>query len=93
MDLTRQWLDKHVPGYKGLWMDDTVDHFAVYGGHAQYKLARIRDVEKATGKKAVLHVDDWPDVKVALEEAGIPCLCVRTPQEVAEQVGPQGLAK
>lgn len=81
---TREFLKKHDLPVDGLWMDDTPggDHFAAYGGHAQYKTARVKHVEEATGQKVVLHVDDWAEVKVALEEAGIPCMCVRTPQEV-----------
>lgn len=86
---TRQWLTENM-GFPedGLWMDNTPggDHFATFGGHAEYKLARLREVEAATKKKIALHLDDWAEVKVTLEDAGIPCLCVRTPQEVVALV-------
>lgn len=89
---TWKWLCSHNLPVDGLWMDETPngDHYATYGGHAQYKLARIREVEEATGLNVVLHVDDWAEVKVALEAAGIPCLCVRTPQEIAALVAEPG---
>jgi hypothetical protein len=85
--VTLDWLINHELPIHGLWMDDTTDaqHVELYGGHAQYKVARVGDIEKATGKKVALHVDDWSSVKVEMERNGIPCLCVRTPQEVLEQ--------
>lgn len=88
LDKTSEWLDRHNLPVDGLWLDDTPggDHFAYYGGHAAYKVARVKQVEIRTGGKVIMHIDDWAEVKVALEDAGIPCLCVRTPQEVAELV-------
>jgi len=88
---TVEWLYRHELPVDGLWMDDTPDgdHFAVYGGHAQYKVARVKHVEETTGGKVILHVDDWSEVKVALEEEGVPCICVRTPQEVMDLVNPR----
>lgn len=81
---TRAWLDKHNLPCDGLWMDETdgADHIATYGGHAQYKVARVRDVAAAAGVPVSLHVDDWADVKAALEADGVPTICVRTPTEI-----------
>ena len=81
---TEEWLSNVFPVYAGLWMDDTseVDHVTAFGSHAAYKVHRIKQVSKETGQKVLLHVDDWADVKVALEAAGIPCICVRTPSEI-----------
>lgn len=89
---TRQWLDKHQLPCDGIWMDETVegDHFAVYGGHAQYKVQRVRDVAAAVGVPVSLHVDDWADVKVALEKDGVPTICVRTPSEISNLVSAGG---
>lgn len=86
MPETRAWLDKHQMPCDGLWMDDTPegDHFAVYGGHAQYKAVRVLDVAEAVGVPVSLHIDDWADVKLALEEVGVPTLCVRTPTEIRD---------
>ena len=41
---------------------------------------------KVTGKKVVLHVDDWAGLAVAFEEAGIPTICVRAPYEIRDLV-------
>lgn len=88
-DETVDWLVKNGFKFAGLWMDNTPDgdHFSVFGGHAEYKLARIREVEEHTGAKVRLHVDDWAEVKQVLEKHGIPCLCVRTPQEITALTG------
>lgn len=87
-EATLAWLKKHDLPVDGLWMDDSSDsdHVRVYGSHSAYKVARVKHVEDATRKKVVLHIDDWAEVKVALEKNGIPCLCVRTPQEVVALV-------
>ncbi len=85
---TRTWLEKQGIIPDGLWMDETPDgdHFAAYGGHAEYKLARIQDVMRATGTEVIFHIDDWAEVAVLLEQNGIPCICVRTPQEMTALV-------
>lgn len=89
--LTEPWLDRHIPVWDGLWMDDTDEgHTAAHGSHAEYKLSRIKHVERVTGKKVVLHVDDWPEVKNLLENNGYLCLCVKTPQEIALLIGDIG---
>ena len=87
---TEAWLRSHDLPMDGLWMDDTPsgDHFAVYGSHSVYKVLRVRQVEEFTGKRVILHIDDWAEVKVALEQAGYPCICVRTPQEIQTLTSP-----
>lgn len=84
---TMDWFQKHgVPIPKV--------HLARHGNknyhpdwtHADYKLARLREVEKETGMKVILHFDDYAEVAVKLEENGIPCVCVRTPQDIEELV-------
>lgn len=84
-DATVAWLRSHNLPIHGLWMDDTEDndHIATHGSHGAYKVSRVQQVAREVGE-VVLHIDDWAEVKVMLEEAGIPCLCVRTPQEVTE---------
>lgn len=88
---TQAWLEKHFPDYDGLWMDDTPggDHFAVYGGHAEYKVARVQHVADHVGEPVAFHVDDWAEVAVALGKAGVPTMCVRTPSEVEDLVNPR----
>jgi hypothetical protein len=79
---TREWLKLHDIPVDDLWLSPPGDHTAAHGSHAAYKLSRIRDVEKATGRRVALHIDDWAAVKIELEQAGYPCICVRTPQEI-----------
>lgn len=81
---TMEWLTRHHLPVDGLWMDpsDGVD-YATAMDHATYKLGMIRRVERHTQRGVIFHLDDWALVRVVLEEHGIPCLCVRTPQEVA----------
>ena len=88
---TLDWLAAHGLPVHGLWLDDTPgeDHFAAYGGHAQYKVARVKQVEEGTGQKVLMHVDDWAEVAVALTAAGYPTICVRTPSEVEDLVNPR----
>jgi hypothetical protein len=81
--LTTQWLDKYDLPNDGLFMDD-FSNGATYN-HSDYKLERVRDVlddRKWSEQKHWFHIDDWPDVKVKLEDAGIPCICVRAPHEI-----------
>jgi hypothetical protein len=84
---TLAWLQKHdVP--------ITTVHLADHGNkdyhpgwtHADYKLARLQEVERETGMKVILHFDDYAEVAHKLEEAGYPCVCVRTPQDIEEIV-------
>lgn len=78
---TLDWLYKHALPVDGLWMDEGGDHVTEFGGHAQYKLARIKEIEAVTGLNVVLHIDDWVGVRNHLAENGIPCICVRAPHE------------
>src|SRR4051812_6681605 len=82
--LTMTWLREWGLPVDGLWMDETGDQGSTRESHAEFKLRTIRRIEQITGKKVLLHVDDWADVKVLLESNGIPCICVRTPSEVLE---------
>lgn len=81
--LTLEWFDKCDLPCDGLYMDDESGG-ATYR-HSVYKLKRVQEVISSPeweNEKHWFHIDDWPDVKVALEDAGIPCLCVRTPEEI-----------
>jgi hypothetical protein len=82
-DVTLKSLTKHNLPVHGLFMDNE-SNGATYN-HADYKLRRVQGVlsdPEWKFQKHFFHVDDWPDVKVKLEEAGIPCLCVRAPHEI-----------
>jgi hypothetical protein len=79
---TETWLKKNGLPNDGLWMDDQPDRHGSKS-HSKYKRDRIIDVIVSLYPlEHLFHIDDWPDVKVALEEADIPCLCVRTPEEI-----------
>jgi hypothetical protein len=79
-ELTTKWLEGNSPvRWAGLLLDD--QQFQTEG-HDKYKLRRIKEVQRLTGQRVDLHIDDWAAVAVLLEANGIPCLCVRTPQEV-----------
>lgn len=79
--------EDQVDFHAGLILDDeTQGEPWGPGGHAEYKLRRLRQLEAETDDVVRLHVDDWSEVKVLLEANGIPCLCVRTPQEIEQLV-------
>lgn len=84
---TVAWLLKHDVPLKDVWLDDgvSVDYHVGYT-HADYKLERLRQVEAKLGLKCVLHVDDYASVAHTFNEAGVPCVGVRTPQEILEMV-------
>lgn len=80
---TADWIHSHGLPLDGLWLDSNDFN----GTHAEYKLHRIRDVEKTTGKKVILHIDDWAEVAAFLGQHDIPTVCVRTPYEIKEILG------
>lgn len=86
-EATAEWMRKHDVPLKKIWLDEGTprDYTAEYT-HAMYKVERLRQVEKESGMKVVLHFDDYAEVAVEMEKAGIPCVCVRTPQEILELV-------
>lgn len=86
-DLTSAWIKEQGLPMDGLWMDEDGIHGSSRGSHAQYKLNKIRHIEAETGQEVLLHVDDWASVKVLLEANDIPCICVRTPDEVLQLTG------
>jgi len=83
---TTEWLEKHSIPISRVWLDESAQGDYVPGQHSheKYKLARLREIEKITGRKVVLHIDDWASVAATFEKAGIPCVCVRTPREIAD---------
>jgi phosphoserine phosphatase len=84
--LTRNRLILDEVGHMGLWLDDG-RHGAL--SHAEYKLERVRDVERETGQKVAVFFEDWADVALLLNQNGYPTICVRTPQEIVEMAGVQ----
>lgn len=83
--VTIAWFDKHETPLTRYWLDESsVQDFAAPSAHVDYKLARLREIEKITGKKVYLHIDDWAGVAAAFNAAGVPTICVRTPTEVRE---------
>jgi hypothetical protein len=88
MPHTVAWFQQEDVPIETFWLDETDGGaYASTLDHARYKLQRIKDVERLTGKKVLLHIDDWATVAVVLTEAGYPTVCVRTPQEIKELVG------
>lgn len=86
-DATVEWLNRHGVPIDHVWLDESDSgDYDTWHAHVDYKLARLREIEKLTGKKVVLHVDDWAGVAAAFEEAGIPTICVRTPFEIRDMV-------
>lgn len=87
---TLQWLRKKALPVDGLWMDEQPNRFDSKS-HALYKRDRVLEViAHHPHLEHLLHVDDWPDVKVRLEEQGVPCLCVRAPHEIDAFMAEQG---
>lgn len=82
---TMKWMAQHGVPLEKVWLDDRgVGDYKPGYTHADYKLERLRQIEKATGMKVILHFDDYPDVGYVFDKAGIPTVCVRTPQEIDE---------
>lgn len=82
---TLEWFDKNELPCSDLFMDDGRQDEATYS-HSSYKLKRMQDILNSLewgSEQHLFHVDDWPDVKWEFERAGIPCICVRTPEEIA----------
>lgn len=81
---TMLWLDKHDIPITYVWLDETDEGDYVPGvrTHMDYKLERVLEVQEKTGKKVILHIDDWASVAKTFEKNGIPCICVRTPDEM-----------
>lgn len=91
LEATRQWFAKHDVPIEHIWLDENTEGWSSQFTHAEYKLHRLRQIEDETNKRVRLHFDDWAEVAHHLEENGIPCVCVRTPQEIEELVsGKQG---
>lgn len=94
---TLEWFDRQLLPCDGLYMDPgEAFHMGPYS-HSAYKLRRMLDIlddPQWENEQHLFHVDDWPDVKFEFEAAGIPCLCVRTPEEISafmaeKQEGPR----
>lgn len=89
-----KWLETNGVPLKMVHLDQGIprDYNAEYT-HAQYKLQRLREVEEALGLECILHFDDYAEVAYEFGKAGIPVVCVRTPQEIEELVAePKHLA-
>lgn len=85
LDLTMDWMRQQGVPLEKVWLDEsTVGDYIEGYTHADYKLARLRAVEEATGLTVILHFDDYSDVAYRFEQAGVPTVCVRTPQEIEE---------
>lgn len=82
-DETLDWFTQENIPWDDLFMDS--DPNAVNYSHATYKLKRMQQIlteSKWREHEHVFHIDDYADVKFEFEAAGIPCLCVRTPEEI-----------
>lgn len=90
---TLDWMVKHGVPIERVFLDtgEVIQYDANYT-HADYKLARLREVEKIMGMKVSLHFDDYAEVAHAFNEAGVPTVCVRTPQDIEEIVNSDRLA-
>lgn len=82
--LTMTWLRQQGLPVDALWMDEDGATGGLRESQAAFKLRKLREIQERTGKQVLLHVDDWADIKVLLEANGFPCICVRTPSEVAD---------
>lgn len=83
--ITVAWFQKHEAPLTRYWLDEgTTQDYGAKSDHVTYKLARLREIEKQTGKKVYLHIDDWAGIAARFEAEGIPTICVRTPTEVRE---------
>ena len=69
--LTVKWLRTNNIPYNSLLLMDPTDP----RDHVTYKVQTIQRIPSLA-----FHVDDHPDVEIALEEAGIPCLLVHPPR-------------
>lgn len=88
LEATLKWFSLHGVPIKRVWLDETdTGDYGRAEDHVAYKLERAREVERVTGKKIALHIDDWAGVTKAFNAAGIPSICVRTPTEVEELAG------
>ncbi len=86
-ETTWEWLREHDVPLKALHLDKGKPiEYTKAMTHADYKLRRLREVEKETGMKVILHIDDYASVGDLFTRSGIPTICVRTPQEIQELV-------
>lgn len=81
--ITETWLDSHVIPFDHVFLDSVPRPRRL--SHAEYKLWRLKGIEEKYNLKVLCHWDDWGDVTNLLNNNGIPSVCVRTPQELAEQ--------
>ncbi len=86
LENTRLWFARHGIPIEHIWLDEDPKGWSDKFTHAEYKLHRLRQIERVTGKRVRLHFDDWATVASVLEKNGVPCVCVRTPQEIEELV-------
>lgn len=85
LDITKEWFEKYGVELTKYWLDEgTTQDYASKSDHVTYKLARLREIEKATDKTVYLHIDDWAGIAHRFDAEGIPTICVRTPTEVRE---------
>lgn len=68
---TAEWLQKHDIPHDGILLRRKGDR----GSNGEYKANRIKEWRRLhPGVRAVLMLDDWPPVKPAVEQLGIPTL-------------------
>lgn len=83
--MTVAWFQQHDIPVTQFWLDESGEGDYVNGRtHKDYKLERALEVQKITGKKIRLHFDDHPTVADTFSKAGIPTVCVSTPQYIEE---------
>lgn len=82
---TVMWFKHYNTPLTKYWLDEgTTQDYGSKNDHVSYKLARLREIEAATGKKVYLHIDDWAGIAYRFDREGVPTICVRTPTEIRE---------
>lgn len=82
---TLAWMHRHGVPIEQVFLDTgEVKDYHPGWTHADYKLARLRQVEEILGAKVALHFDDYAEVADLFNREGVPTVCVRTPQEIEE---------
>lgn len=88
MQETRDWLDRHDLFPVGIVLAGPHD-FSGPNWHGEYKRSGVQEVERRTGKKVLLHVDDWAECVPFLETIDVPVLAVQWPGAVDQwRTGP-----
>ena len=82
MEKTVTWLHKYGMRPSGVILEGDEDRVSTHGWHGRYKAAAMQHVEKLTGQRPWLHVDDVPGLTPDLAEVGVPLLVVQRPEAI-----------